>query len=619
MLFLAAASPFLVRWLLDEIFTAEAGRGRLAIQWGRTPPSIPTIRRAYSKVFDELVSTDLVSRIPKQWHLLLRKYKMGAWHEDAPEWMLEAFYRAGVSAPLPLCIRKPKPKKGKCVRHQDEVGADEIVEDADPVEEVISDETRPTAAAMSPTKKTKRLERELVAIRKIFPDFSLDEEEWLIAWDQGLTAVRQDRERRRSAETDIRTVVQKDPSPLKKVTQLRMVPERKHRQSDLLPLSKASHHQDVSTNQESEGFSIEAAPAEASNEWARIQVSESGVENAQLQSSPQSGESANEESWILREHRADVLRSEKWEFEDCPIILFPDVLRDSPKDTFQAWLNHDPGRDECGVPMEFEHDYAIEYQNFESEIINFVDQGYLAEAVYRDTFPATHRSLLFCWILERIVARTLKLKSGQIDYQTDKKFIPMAHVWNEAEAGYWLEHWNPKFWAPLTPLRLEMLRPLSASEIPDGYDWISGWGFMPCDAVERAMRIYAEPQSSGVKDAKLRESEWTWAAAVYRARGGTRAAGDISFVRRLPLPGGKSMFGMPFCVDYSCIKFPVSDWMDFSETPGMWVCSGHGEAEILEKLCHVKSSIHLPSLLMIERYLVQRAGGFLEKSSGDVS
>lgn len=108
----------------------RSNSGPLAIQWGRTPPSIPTIRRAYSKVCDELVSTDLVSRIPKQWHLLLRKYKMGAWHEDAPEWMLEAFYRAGVSAPLPISIKKPKLKKGKCVRHQDEVKADDNVEDA---------------------------------------------------------------------------------------------------------------------------------------------------------------------------------------------------------------------------------------------------------------------------------------------------------------------------------------------------------------------------------------------------------------------------------------------------------------------------------------------------------
>lgn len=617
MLFLASFSPSVVQRLLNEIFTAETTKRGSTIQWGPTPPSIPTIRRAYSKVHDELISTDLVSRIPKSWHQMLRKYRMGAWHKEAPDWMLEAYYGAGISAPLPLRVTKPKLKKRKSGMHRNEVDPDPLVEDADVIAGVISNQIRQTAASLSPSEKTKRLKRELDAIRKVFPDFSLGESEKLIAWDLGLTAVREERESRKSGACDLAIIAQKDIKPNEKVGRSRIDPERRSPKSGSPKRIESSHHEDVATNQELEVTSSEAPSAETSIEYSRVQVlpSESEVEDGPLQPLPVLGDSGDEKSWILREHRVDVLRSNHWDLADCPRIIFPDVLEDTPEDTYQAWLDFDPDHDMWDIPVESEYNYALEYEESDSGLIDLVEHGYLAEAIYGDTFPAMHRSILFCWILEKIVARTLKLKYGQIDYQTDRKYMPMAYVWSEADAAHWIENWNPQFWAPLTPLRLEMLRPRSVSEILDGYEWIPGWGFMHSDVVEHAMLIFAKPQSSSMKGEKLRESEWTWAAAVYRARGATRVAEGASFVQRVPLPGGKARFSMPFCVDYSSIRFPESVWMDFLGTPGMWVSRGHGEASVVAQLIQVESHIHIPSVMMIERYLVGRAEGFIAKTN----
>lgn len=610
MLFLASFSPSVVQRLLNEIFTAEITKKGSTIQWGPTPPSIPTIRRAYSKVHDELISTDLVSRIPKSWHMILGKYKLGVWHKQAPDWMLQAYHRAGISAPLPLSITKPKFQKRMGGMQRNEVDSDPIVEDADMAAEVNLNQIRQTAASLSPSEKTKRLKRELDAIRKVFPGFSLEESEKLIAWDLGLTAVREERESRKSGECDLAIIAQKDIKPNEKVARSRIDPERRNPKSGSSKRSEASLHVDVAKNQELQVTSSELPSAGISTKYSRVQVlpSESEVEDGPLQPLPVLGDSGDEKSWILREHRVDVLRGNHWELANCPKIIFPDVLEDTPEDTYQAWLDFDPGHDMWDIPVESEYDCAFEYEEPDSGLIDLVEHGYLVETIYGDTFPAMHRSILFCWILEKIVAKTLKLKYGKIDCRTDRNYIPMAYVWSEADAEHWIEHWNPQFWAPLTPIRLEMLRPRFASEIPEGCEWIPGWGFMSINVIEHAMVIHTKPQSSSMKSEKLRESEWTWATAVFRARGAARVAEGA-------LPGGKAKFSMPFCVNYSSIRFPESVWMDFLRTPGMWVSRGHGEASVVAQLLQVESQIHIPSVMMIERYLVGRAESFLAEKN----
>ncbi len=214
-LFLATYSPSFVSGLLDDVFS-EAVESGCKIDWSKTPPSVPTIRNAYRCVRDELENADLVAKIPREWQLLLSKYHLGPWHRDAPEWILTAYYLAGVPAPAPRLMTNRRPERGKRRDLGEHAEKDHLAFNPIPISQMITNQTREAAAAISPTEKTRRLARELAAIRKIFPDFQINKAEELLAWEFGLSAVREQREKPKSKEEEFyQTLGRRSKSPKK--------------------------------------------------------------------------------------------------------------------------------------------------------------------------------------------------------------------------------------------------------------------------------------------------------------------------------------------------------------------------------------------------------------------
>jgi hypothetical protein len=634
MLYLSAYSPHVVLGLLHEVWNSNKKSG---ITLGKV--SSRTILSVYKKVANELRSGGLVQDFPRGWLVALAKFELGPWHPRTPRWLTVVFSNAEIRVPMP-----PMRNHGRITQSENQAT---IFDTGHAVEHIIS-QHRESRMVLSPVEKSKRLVRELNAIRKVFPDFTLSEDEKFVAWDLGLSAVRERRDQEmlaqagnprakpsgskdknrgkkalskevssstsRSATGDIESMADMDSNALtphcvsaeseSKPECVEVVAPR-----TVIDFEFGGLRGDYALVVRKIGFSNPHALPPA---WygRSVEAFSNGPENA--------WQTDDDDSKSPPETRLDVFSRDwppgppgsRFRLVDSkvardPIILpdliFPNLNADSPQAAFDAWLNFDPESDSLCSKYQEVARRVIAFHNGLQQLADCRITG----KVLHPRLCATGYMVLFQWILEQSIAKSLDLRICSELEKSESDYVPIAPIWQQ-QGGF--EHEATKktsVFLPITPLLNMLLGSPPRGQVPQGHRWVLGWGAVPQTVVEQAMETYNEIMKQRFSKVRL-DPRRNWLIHIGRSlavqsfyesnhRGVVHETFNILTRRTLA----------PMCSNLANNQMEGGEWLDLSKFKNTWKPESKDEVGVVKRLRSFTTQIHMPSLRLVEQHLFQ--------------